>query len=145
MIFLVCADKNGMDNEKTLAMKYQTLQPIFNERSRRLWAGTESLALGRGGIAVVGRVTGLSRNTIVRGIREAQQETTLDPARIRQRGGGRKRKAAVDATLTEALERLVEPDSRGDPQSPLRWTCKSTRRLAKEPSDWMSKAVRRAA
>ena len=135
MNFLVCADKNGMDHEITLARKYQMLQPILNERSRRLWAGTESLAWGRGGIAVVGRVTSLSRNTIVRGIREAQQENPLDPARVRQKGGGRKRKAAVDATLTEALERLVEPDSRGDPQSPLRWTCKSTRRLAQELND----------
>jgi transposase len=124
-----------MDNEKTLAMKYQTLQPILNERSRRLWAGTEALALGRGGIARVSRATGLSRNTIVRGIREAQQKTGLDTTRIRQPGGGRRRKAAVDTTLTEALERLVEPDSRGDPQSPLRWTCKSTRRLAKELTD----------
>jgi transposase len=121
-----------MDNEQMLVMKYQTLQPILNERSRRLWAGTEALAWGRGGIAVVGRATGLSRNTIVRGIREAQQETILDPSRIRQRGGGRKRKAAVDPTLTEALERLVEPVSRGDPRSPLRWTCKSTRQLARE-------------
>lgn len=129
---MVCADNNGVDNEKILAMKYQTLQPILNERSRRLWAGTEALALGRGGVAMVSRVTGLFRNTIVRGIRESQQKTGLDTARVRQPGGGRKRKAAVDTTLTKALEHLVEPDSRGDPQSPLRWTCKSTRQLAKE-------------
>jgi transposase len=135
IIFLFCADNKGMDNEKTLAMKYQTLQPILNERSRRLWAGTEALAWGRGGIAVVGRVTGLSRNTIVHGIEDAQQKNGLDTARIRQAGGGRKRKTAVDTTLTGALERLVEPDSRGDPQSPLRWTCKSTRRLARELTD----------
>jgi transposase len=77
-------------------------------------------------------VTGLSRNTVVRGIRETQQENPLDAARIRRPGGGRKRKAVIDQTLAGALERLVEPVSRGDPQSPLRWTCKSTRRLAKE-------------
>lgn len=129
---MFCADNKGMDNEETLAMKYQTLQPVLNERSRRLWAGTEALAWSRGGIAVVGRVTGLSRNTIVRGMRDARQKNVLDAARIRQSGGGRKRKSVVDTTLTEALERLVEPGSRGDPQSPLQWTCKSTRRLAKE-------------
>ena len=129
---MFCADNKGMDNAETLAMKYQTLQLVLNERSRRLWAGTEALAWGRGGIAVVGRVTGLSRNTIVRGMRDALQKNALDTARIRQSGGGRKRKSAVDTTLTEALERLVEPGSRGDPQSPLRWTCKSTRRLAME-------------
>jgi transposase len=115
-----------------LAVKYHALGTILNERVRRLWAGTEAFAWGRGGVAVVGRVTGLSRNTIVRGIQEIQQENPLDAARIRRSGGGRKRKSAVDPTLAEALERLVEPVSRGDPQSPLRWTCKSTRRLAKE-------------
>jgi transposase len=115
-----------------LAVKYHALGTILNERVRRLWAGTEAFAWGRGGVAVVGRVTGLSRNTIVRGIQEIQQENPLDAARIRRSGGGRKRKSAVDPTLAEALERLVDPVSRGDPQSPLRWTCKSTRRLAKE-------------
>jgi transposase len=121
-----------MGNERMLAVKYHALGTILNERVRRLWAGTEAFAWGRGGVAVVGRVTGLSRNTIVRGIQETQQENPLDAARIRRSGGGRKRKSAVDPTLAEALERLVEPVSRGDPQSPLRWTCKSTRRLAKE-------------
>ena len=121
-----------MGNERMLAVKYHALGTILNERVRRLWAGTEAFAWGRGGVAVVGRVTGLSRNTIVRGIQEIQQENPLDAARIRRSGGGRKRKSAVDPTLAEALERLVEPVSRGDPQSPLRWTCKSTRRLAKE-------------
>lgn len=121
-----------MGNERMLAVKYHALGTILNERVRRLWAGTEALAWGRGGVAVVGRVTGLSRNTIVQGIRETQQENPLDATRIRRSGGGRKRKAAVDPTLAKALELLVEPISRGDPQSPLRWTCKSTRRLAKE-------------
>jgi transposase len=121
-----------MGNERMLAVKYHALGTILNERVRRLWAGTEAFAWGRGGVAVVGRVTGLSRNTIVRGIQEIQQENPLDAARIRRSGGGRKRKSAVDPTLAEALERLVDPVSRGDPQSPLRWTCKSTRRLAKE-------------
>lgn len=121
-----------MDSEKTLTMKYRTLQPVLDERARRLWAGTEALAWGRGGIAAVARVTGLSRNTIKRGMQESCHKNTLDAARIRRSGGGRKRKSVVDPTLMQALERLVEPDSRGDPQSPLRWTCKSTRLLAEE-------------
>lgn len=121
-----------MDSEKTLTMKYRILQPVLDERARRLWAGTEALAWGRGGIAAVARVTGLSRNTIKRGMQESCQKNTLDAARIRRSGGGRKRKSVVDPTLMQALERLVEPDSWGDPQSPLRWTCKSTRLLAEE-------------
>ena len=115
-----------------LGAKYDALRAVLNERTRRLWAGTEAVAWGRGGIAAVRRVTGLSRNTIVRGLREAQQAPPLDATRIRRPGGGRKAKATVDPSLVDALERLVEPVSRGDPESPLRWTCKSTRRLAKE-------------
>jgi len=121
-----------MGSEKTLTMKYRTFQPVLDERVRRLWAGTEALAWGRGNIAAVARATGLSRNTIRRGMQESCQKNTLDATRIRRPGGGRKCKSVVDPTLMQALERLVEPDSRGDPQSPLRWTCKSTRLLAEE-------------
>jgi transposase len=126
------ADSNGMDNERMLVGKYEVLRSALNERTRRLWAGTEALACGRGGIAAVMRTTGLSRNTVVRGIHEAAETHPLDVARIRAPGGGRQAKAALDPGLKRALERLVEPVSRGDPESPLRWTCKSTRRLAKE-------------
>ena len=115
-----------------LVGKYEVLRTALNERTRRLWAGTEAVACGRGGIAAVMRVTGLSRNTIVRGIKDAAVTRPLDVARIRAPGGGRKAKAVVDPALKRALERLVEPVSRGDPESPLRWTCKSTRRLAAE-------------
>jgi len=121
-----------MDNERTLIGKYEALRTALNERTRRLWAGTEAVALGRGGIAAVKRVTGMSRNTIVRGIREAATTPPLDVARIRTSGGGRKAKAVLEPGLKQALERLVEPVSRGDPESPLRWTCKSARRLAAE-------------
>jgi len=124
-----------MDNERTLVAKYRVMQTALNERTRRLWAGTEALGWGRGGIAAVMRVTGLSRNTVARGIREAAQTPVLDVARVRAPGAGRKAKAVLDPGLKRALERLVEPVSRGDPESPLRWTCKSTRRLAQELAD----------
>ena len=103
----------------------------MNERHRRLWAGTEARALGRGGIAVVARATRLARNTIVRGMAELGQRP-LAPSRVRRTGGGRKRLTVLVPGLPAALEALVEPVTRGDPESPLRWTCKSTRRLATE-------------
>ena len=112
--------------------KYRALLPTLSERMRRLWAGTEARALGRGGIAVVTRATGLARNTVVRGLKELREKSPLDPTRVRRPGAGRKRKAVVNPTLKDALERLVEPVTRGDPDSPLRWTSKSTRVLAQE-------------
>jgi hypothetical protein len=121
-----------MGNERMLATKYVALEAALNERTRRLWAGTEAVAWGRGGVAAIMRVTGLARNTVVRGIREAAVAPSLEVSRVRAPGGGRKAKAVLDPGLTGALERLVEPLSRGDPESPLRWTCKSTRRLAQE-------------
>jgi hypothetical protein len=115
-----------------IADKYRVLKHALNERTRRLWAATEAAALGRGGISALAKVTGLTRSTVARGVREAADPNPLDPARIRKPGGGRKRKSALDRTLVPTLENLVEPHSRGDPESPLRWTCKSTRRLARE-------------
>jgi hypothetical protein len=112
--------------------KYRALLPTLSERMRRLWAGTEARALGRGGIAVVTRATGLARNTVVRGLKQLGEKSPLDPARVRRPGAGRKRKVVLDPTLKDALERLVEPVTRGDPDSPLRWTSKSTRRLAQQ-------------
>jgi len=112
--------------------KYRALLPTFSERMRRLWAGTEARALGRGGIAVVTRATGLARNTVVRGVKELDEDSPLDAARTRRTGAGRKRKAVLNPPLKDALERLVEPVTRGDPESPLRWTSKSTRILARE-------------
>jgi hypothetical protein len=117
-----------------IGIKYRALLPTLSERIRRLWAGTEARVLGRGGIAVVSRATGLARNTVVRGLRELDDGSPMDPARTRHAGGGRKRKAILDPTLKDALEHLVEPVTRGDPESPLRWTSKSTRTLAKELS-----------
>ena len=102
----------------------------FNERTLRLWAGAEALSAGHGGIAALGRVTGLSPLTIARGVREAQVPSTLPPDRVRAPGAGRKRAEALDTGLEPALIRLVDAGARGDPESPLRWTSKSARHLA---------------
>jgi transposase len=116
----------------TLHSKYAALAPVFTERSRRLWAATEARALGHGGIALVEQATGISRSTIQRGLRELEAGETVDPGRTRKPGGGRKRTVDTDAGLTADLEALVEPTAPGDPDSPLRWTTKSVRRLEGE-------------
>jgi len=108
------------------------LRPVMTERSRRLWAATEAQALGRGGISAVSRATGVNRNTIAKGIRELASPETLAPDRVRRLGGGRKSALELDPSLKEDLENLIEPETRGDPESPLRWTCKSVRKLAAE-------------
>jgi len=108
----------------------------LDERTRRLWAAAESAAIGRGGISLVARVSGVSRRAIYEGLSELKQ--TPDRAqkartvRVRRVGGGRKRTLAKDPSLIQDLEKLVEPVTRGDPESPLRWTCKSVRKLAEE-------------
>ena len=122
-----------MDVE-TLRLKYDSLAPALSERSRRLWAASEALALGHGGIALVERATGISRSTVVRGIREVRsgQHEDLPPDRSRRTGGGRKPAVQKDASLVSDLDALVEPTASGNPESPLRWTSKSVRRLADE-------------
>jgi hypothetical protein len=116
--------------------KYQALSVTLNERSRRLWAATEARSLGRGGVAAVIAATGMSSATVYKGLGEldaaAMGGEVLPPERIRNPGGGRKRAIDKQPGLTKALESLVEPTARGDPESPLRWTCKSTRKLADE-------------
>jgi hypothetical protein len=129
-------DKNA--SEKAIREKYEWLAGAMNERMRRLWAAAEAKSLGHGGVALVSRATGLSRTTITAGIREldlpcerSEHFELLDPHRSRRCGGGRHCLEANDPTLLRDLELLVEPHTRGDPMSPLRWTCKSTRQLAK--------------
>ena len=117
-----------MDNEARLGQKLAAILPHLNERQRRLLLAAEAQTLGRGGIARVARATGVSRPTIYRGLADLAQPSSTD--RVRQAGGGRKRSRDRDPALVAALETLVEPTTRGDPESPLRWTCKSTRKLA---------------
>jgi hypothetical protein len=108
------------------------LAPHLDERTRRLMAASEALALGRGGASAVARAAGVSRRAIGEGIKELSAAPAGGAVRIRRPGGGRKRTSATDPTLRGDLERLVEPVTRGDPESPLRWTCKSVRKLAEE-------------
>jgi hypothetical protein len=112
--------------------KFQGLADELTERARRRWAAVEAVALGRGGISVVSAATGLAHTTLRRGIRELGAGDTPPGRRQRRAGAGRKVAEAVCPGLKAALEGLVEPESRGDPMSPLRWTCKGTRRLAAE-------------
>jgi transposase len=116
--------------------RYAALASLMDERMRRQWAAAEARAYGWGGIRAVSTATGMSPNTIVRGLAELKScqvdSEAAVPPRVRQPGGGRTRATEADPQLKAALERLVEPMTRGDPQSPLRWTCKSTTQLARE-------------
>ena len=121
---------------KRMEMVYSELAPLLTERSRRQWAAAEAKAYGWGGIQAVRAASGMSANTIRKGLSElanrAMNTDSADLGRVRQVGGGRKAQTALDPDLAVALERLIDPTTRGDPQSPLRWTCKSTTRLATE-------------
>jgi transposase len=121
------------DDEARIGQKYEALREVMDERMRRLWAATEARALGYGGVSLVARATGLSRPTIMAGLKELDGATAPTPTdRVRRKGAGRPRATDSDAGLRSALEALVEPTTRGDPMSPLRWTCKSLRTLAEE-------------
>jgi len=110
---------------------FAVLEPMLDERTRRVVAAAEARAVGRGGVTLVARVTGLARSTLRRGINELEAPATAAPAeRVRRPGGGRKPLTAHDPTLLADLEALVDPVTRGDPESPLRWTSKSLVKLA---------------
>src|SRR5713226_5656981 len=122
-----------MDEESRIAERYARVAGQLDERGRRAVAATEALALGWGGISRVSRATGLSRPVISLGIRELRGLVpSAAPGRVRRPGGGRKTLETHDPSLRTDLEQMVEPVTRGDPESPLRWTCKSLRRLADE-------------
>ena len=112
--------------------KYESLAGHLDERGRRRWAAVEASSLGRGGIVAVAQAAGMSDRTIRNGIRELREGLELPEGRQRRGGGGRKSIREQDPSLLDALESLVEPATRGDPQSPLKWTCKSTRDLSKQ-------------
>jgi hypothetical protein len=120
---------------RRIRRKYRALSPEMDERLRRQWAAAEARDHGWGGVTLVARATGLSRTTITAGSRELElpRKQRLEAAkRVRRPGAGRPRLLQVDPELLTALEDLLEPSTRGDPELPLRWTCKSTRRLANE-------------
>lgn len=123
------------EEESLLTERFVRFRGFLTEAGARCWAANEALARGRGGISFVARATGLSRTTIYAGMRELQEgapEAASRPLRSRKAGGGRKTLTEKDPKLLEALTRLVDPVTRGDPESPLRWTAKSTVRLAEE-------------
>ena len=113
-----------------LRAKFTSMSPALNERGRRIWAATEAMAAGRGGIVGVSRATGISVSTIRRGLRELASGDIAEPGRVRRPGAGRKPTVEKDPSLVPDLERLVEPTASGDPQSHLLWTNKSVRKLA---------------
>ena len=117
-----------------LRKKLRSVWPLLDERARRLTAASEAMALPYGGVSLVHRACGLSRKAIAKGIEEIRSKAPLEPGRIRRSGAGRKRLTITDPRLLAALDRLIEPGTRGDPESPLRWVCKSTRTLAWELS-----------
>jgi len=125
-----------MDTEQAIEKRFKLLRPFLNEKQRRILAVIEAQILGYGGISRVSKATGLSRNTIAAGAPELQRGSSEDIAgareRIRKPGGGRKRTIQKDPALKTDLEQLIEPVTRGDPESALLWTCKSVRRLADE-------------
>src|ERR1700687_4351648 len=120
-----------MDSDTQLSGYFAAMWPHLDEHARRLVAASKAVELGYGGISLVSRACGLSRVTLTKGVEELQSDP-LTPGRIRHEGGGRHALTSNDPGLAPALDGMVEPTARGDPQSPLRWTCKSARTLATE-------------
>lgn len=104
----------------------------MDEKSRRLWCANEAITIGWGGVKTVSKATGISRNTISEGVKEIEGKKEIVKNRIRKQGAGRKKKTESNPGIREKLESLIEPYTRGEPESPLRWVCKSTRNLEKE-------------
>ena len=121
--------------EARIRRKFRLVAVELDERRRRQWAAAEARDVGWGGISLVARATGLSRPTIMAGLKDLERSAKsrlVAAARVRSPGGGRRTLTQSDPGLLEALERLIDPATRGDPMSPLRWTCKSTAKLAEE-------------
>ena len=110
-----------------LELKFAAVWPLLDERARRILAANEAQCWGYGGVSIVSRASGLSRKAITKGIAEIEAGIALPEGRIRRAGAGRKNITVSDPGLTAALDQLIEPETRGDPESPLRWMCTSTR------------------
>jgi len=128
-------------SSKDIAQRFQYLEGFLNERQKRLFLAAEALTLGRGGITAASKASGISRVTVTAGCNElkkgivAKESDFIGQPRVRQKGGGRKKTVDLDPTLMNDLEALIEPVTRGDPESPLRWTAKSVRNLSRELND----------
>lgn len=121
----------NLDEEK-LRKKYQTILPHLNEKQKRIFLSAESEYFGRGGIVKVSKISGISRVTIAKGIKEILNEDVNLSSRARKKGGGRKKEVFKQPNIEKALEELMEPVTRGEPESPLLWTSKSLRNLSEE-------------
>lgn len=121
-----------MSNLAELRQKFHSVWSLLDERTRRIMAANEATSLGYGGVSLVHRACGLSRKAIAKGIHEIEEGAAPPKGRIRRAGAGRKPLTLSDPRLLDALERMADGQTRGDPESPLRWTCKSTRSLARE-------------
>lgn len=119
-----------MSDQDKMAQRFHLMWPLLDERTRRLTAANEALRLGHGGVSAVHRACGLSRKAILKGLREIREGSALSVGRIRRPGAGRKSLTVSDPYLVDEIEGLIEEGTRGDPESPLRWTCKSTRTIA---------------
>ena len=111
--------------------RYREMAPVLNEQSRRRFVALEAQALGRGGVSLMSRISGLARSTIYHGLSDIRHNVSAPPGRVRKEGGGRKKKVFQDPTLADDLKSLVEPATRGDPTQPLLWTTRSLRNLVK--------------
>ena len=121
-----------MSGHADIKARYEALRPLLDERARRLLVAAESQAVGAGGISGVSKATGVSRQVIRQGVTELKAPATVAPGRIRRAGGGRKKAVDSDPSFRTDLEKLLESTTRGDPEAPLRWTCKSVRNLTAE-------------
>ena len=110
--------------------RYKIVEPYLTERAKRVWAVSEALSVGYGGVTIVCEATGISGATINKGMQELDAGLFMDCKQVRREGGGRKKLIEHDPKLLEDLDELIDPCTRGDPQSPLRWTCKSTYKIA---------------
>jgi len=120
----------GMNKILEIKTKFDKIKHSLDECSRRLWAASEASAIGRGGVAIVFQATGIARSTISRGMAELKTDKPIMAGRIRKNGGGRKKLENIHEDLLSKIEKLVAPETRGDPESPLRWTTKSTRKIS---------------
>jgi transposase len=118
--------------ERAVRKRYKEMAPVLDEQSRRRFAALEAQALGRGGVSLIAKITGLARSTIYRGVADIRNKYSAEPGRVRKAGAGRKKKVSQDLTLLRDLKRLVEPTTRGDPTGALLWTSRSVRKLTTE-------------
>jgi transposase len=119
------------DSSNSLQKRYALISPFLDEKQRRLFLGAEASTLGYGGVSQVSKETGVSRQVIAQGMKELQEDPEIrNSGRIRKEGGGRKRRVDTDPSLQGDLEQMIDPLTRGDPESPLRWTSKSVRKLS---------------